>query len=219
MAIALVQSVGTFATAAIGTGITRAYGSNVAAGNLLTAMGEIATTSPGTISVTDTRGTAYTIASFTSANATATVYIAWGYAPSAGANTTAVHGSGSGSPNFDVNVAEFSGAPGLTQDGPNFTAQATTGTTNLGPTITTTLAGDLLLCEMSSGSTGSPGAGWTNAPATVTNGDPSAYRIATAPGSYTTAFTQTSSVGSAQLAVALGSGTPFAAPQRSPLGL
>lgn len=217
-AIALVQSRGTFNTAAIGTGTTLAYSSNVAAGNLLTAMGEIATTSPGTISVTDTRGTVYTIASFTSANATATVYIAWGYAPSAGANTTTVHGSGSGSPNFDVNVAEFSGAPGLVQDGPNFTGQGTTSPSTVGPTITTTQPGDLLLAAMSSANTGSPGGGWTNAPATVTDGDPTAYQVATVPGTYATAFTTSGTGTWGMIAVALGSSGQFT-PHRMPLGV
>jgi hypothetical protein len=217
-AIAVVQSRGAFASAAISTGNTLAYSSNVAAGNLLTVMGEIANVAPGTISVTDTRGTGYTVRSFSSANTSSTVYIAWGYAPTGGANTAAVAGTIATVANIDVDIAEFSGAPGLIQDGPNFTATGSTGTTNLGPTIVASVAGDLLLCMMSSGSTGSVGAGWTNIPATVTNGDPSAYQAAGASGSYTTAFSQSSNVAYAVIAIALGTGVPYV-PRRMPLGV
>jgi hypothetical protein len=90
-----------------------AYPANVTAGNLLLVTAGIWQTGsgPASVSVTDTRGTSYTVLLFTGlgyAGGTAKSMIAYGIAPSSGANTVTVDPSSTGNWG-QVYIDEFSG--------------------------------------------------------------------------------------------------------------
>jgi uncharacterized protein (DUF2237 family) len=101
---------------------TLAYPGDVTAGNLLVCGGFTFAAGPPTISVTDTRGTSYTVLSF-NPNSSETGWIAYGIAPSSGANTVTVNPS-TASDFLSFSIDEFSGVDPTTPlsvDGGNAT--------------------------------------------------------------------------------------------------
>jgi hypothetical protein len=195
VAWALVQSVASGANSGVNSDTT-AYGSNVTSGNLLICTGAVWDWPPTGLTVQDTVGTNYTIAFGSEiVGSGQTTWIAFGLAPSSGANTVTVNPSQAVN-DFSYTIAEFSGAPAGNVADVN--GGSTTGA--LGVTATdslTTVAVNALIIGVMSQSgvdtTLTKGADYTDLGETETNDGNAChhavYRVVTAPGVYTVDWT------------------------------
>jgi hypothetical protein len=139
-----------------------AYPGNVAAGDLLVCGGFIFNAAPPAAGVSDTRLTPYTVLSF-APNASERGFIAFGIAPSSGANTVTVNSSIGGS-YISFSIDEFSGvhATPLSVDGSGATSNGTSSTP--ADSITTLTADELIVAVLGydgATTTIAPGSGWT----------------------------------------------------------
>ena len=130
-----------------------AFPASVASGSLLVAAGAAwgSTAAPTSIAVTDTRGTPYTVALGTVPGGfTWRTFIAYGIAPSSGANSVTVNPAGAdGTHSGSFSIDEFTALPNTIVASVN--GGTTTGITAVDPTvnITTATAGELIIGVMS----------------------------------------------------------------------
>lgn len=201
MSIQLVQS----ATGTTGNydSTTLAFGSNVVAGNLLVCMGAVWNgTEISSITITDTIGTSYTVVLGASSGGIPNkTWIAYGIAPSSGANTVTINPNGGGRYSSHC-VAEFSGvhaAVPLDADGGSSTGSSSTAS----DAVTTVDANTLVLGVMSHGSGGNhaltedTAGGWTLLQENENAGNApyaTAYQIFTSAGAKTASWTIAASV-------------------------
>jgi hypothetical protein len=180
---ALVQSANAGQSATVSTT------SAVTEGNLLIVAAG-ANNSPSTTTVSDTLGTSYTLLSFYNVH-TMSTHIWAGVAPSSGANTVTITGSGDG--HMVTSILEFSGCT-IDLDGAVQT-EGSSGSPTTSQSITTTVTSDLLIAtyaDPGGNNTGSMGTGWTTV---FFNGDGDwwdfglAYQIAPTIGTYSGAWT------------------------------
>jgi hypothetical protein len=139
-----------------------AYPGNVTAGDFLVC-GGLAYHASGvaSVAVNDTRGTSYSVLSF-AVGTLERAWIAYGFAPSSGANTVTADPSPASGNYLSFSIDEFSGvhAIPLSVDGGHAVGFGTT----VDPTITTATAGELIVgCMGYDGATTTiaPGSGWT----------------------------------------------------------
>lgn len=176
-----------------------AYPANVTAGDLLVCLGRCwhSTTPHTSISVTDTRGTTYSVFFVDEAGSNDSQFIAYGIAPSSGANTVTVTPN-SLAETISLAIDEFSGVDTTTPlsvGGSTSTGASTTASDSL----TTLTAGELVVGVM-----GHTGGAPTITPSNTQIGEQednntqeafaAAFRIAGATGSYSISWTIGSSV-------------------------
>lgn len=175
-----------------------AYPGNVASGNLLVCAGQAynSSTGPTSVAVTDSIGTTYTVKSFAPSSGAPNerIWIAYGIAPSSGANTVTVNPSNA-SDDLSFSIDEFSGVDTTTPLDVDGSYTQGTGTT-ASDSITTTVDGALIVGVMGyDGSTVtlSPGSGWTeigeHEDNTTDEAHAAAFQIVGAAGSYTASWT------------------------------
>lgn len=172
---------------------TAAFPNNVAAGNLLV-VGGATWDDPGSgsVTVTDTIGTAYTTVLCTTMDSgRQNTYYAYGIAPSSGANTVTVDPSGASANYIRVHIDEFTGtaASPFSVDGGNSTGTSTSPSDS----ITTATANELLLALVGVASTAvtTPDGAYTQIGETegALRGNNFVFRIVTTATSYTPAWT------------------------------
>jgi hypothetical protein len=139
-----------------------AYPNNVTAGDFLVCGGQAFESGPpSSITVTDTLGTTYTVLSY-SPNSVERLWIAYGIAPSSGANTVTANPSGSAA-YMSFSIDAFAGVnttTPLSVDGGNSTGTGTA----VADSITTATANELIIGCMGydgGNTTVAPGGSWT----------------------------------------------------------
>jgi hypothetical protein len=144
---------------------------------------------PLTFTINDTRGTNYTVKT-SAQNPTVTLFIAYGIAPSSGANTVTVDPVGTGV-YISFSIDEFSGvsATPLDLDGSIVTGTGTTATRTLTTINSNALIVGLLTHDVAGVQTMTPGTGFTQIGEEEDNGNYQAhnaeFRIVTTAQSYT----------------------------------
>lgn len=178
-----------------------AFPGAVTAGSLLVVAGFANNNATG-IGLTDTRGTVYTVVNGTAGPGGEYPFIGYGIAPSSGANTVTLTCT---SGFFGFGVDEFAVVPGAVA---SVNGGTTTGTDSANPSdsITTATAGELIIASMASAiatsETITPNAAWTQIYEQQDGSTHVAgsviFRIVSAAGAYTAAWTLVSSDWAAQ---------------------
>ena len=165
-----------------------AYPGNVTSGSLLVVSGTtyLSTGNPSITGVTDTLGTSYTVVNGTVvANLEKRPFIAWGFAPSSGANTPAVTVTGV---MVLLAIDEFAGVASADVNGGSSTGTSTTPSDAITPTATNALLVGALAADATS--TVTVGSGFTQIG--ETEGNPAAgveFQIVTTAQAYTVDWT------------------------------
>ena len=161
------------------------FNADVQAGDLVIVMLDWGNDSATPIALTDTLGTSYVIFAGPTDSSSSANYLAYGFAPASGPDTTRVTLSDVGGTHNELRVCEFSGiSPSDPLDATASTSGTASGASTLitSPPFTTTSPHELAFSFENGNVFASAGDGWTEA--TGLDSDESEYAIEELPGTY-----------------------------------